>query len=89
MRYCTLSPEGFFGVEWSLSCQAHDGQYRIGQTLGDKVRADLALSQDVWSLASLADAAWKQAAIRVYSVGMFMGTSTVGYLFWLRARICH
>jgi hypothetical protein len=85
--YCTWSPEGLFGVEWSMSCMSHDGQYSTGKTLADKIIADLALSQDIWALSVLADAPWKQGAIRIYSVGVFAATSTVGFFFWFRAKL--
>jgi len=84
--WCTLSPDGFLGVEWSMSCMSHDGRYDTGETAGDKIKADLDLALDVWATASLADKAWKTAVIRVYSIIMLIGTNIGGWYFWLREK---
>jgi hypothetical protein len=83
--WCSLSPDGFLGVEWSLSCMAHDGRYDAGKTIIDKIRADLDLSLDIWALAALADSKWKVAVIRTYAVGVFFATSTFGLYNWFKA----
>ena len=83
--WCSYSPDGFLGVEWSLSCRAHDGLYDNGGTLIDKHNADTALMLDLWEIATLADSKWKVAAIRAYSILQFTGTSTFGLYFWFKA----
>lgn len=85
--FCTLSPDGFLGVEWSLSCRAHDDQYLVGSTLLDKIKADLALTLDIWAVAALADAAWKMVIVRAYSLAVLAGTSTFGWYFWIKPRV--
>ncbi|MFV0511572.1 MAG: hypothetical protein ACK5M8_20330 [Shewanella algae] len=90
--YCTLSPDGMLGVEWSMSCMSHDGVYDQAISFRDKLKVlntitgDVALTLDVWATASLADAPWKTWLIRAYSVGMLVGTSTVGWLFWITSQ---
>lgn len=85
--WCTLSPDGFLGVNWSLSCRAHDGLYEIGTSALDKLKADYALFMDVWAIADLADASWKRAAVKSYAVVQYTGTSTFGWFWWIKARI--
>lgn len=87
MDHCTLSPEGFLGVDWSMSCYAHDGRYEQGKTLWEKIKADFLLALDIWAIASLADAYWKTVIIRIYAVGVFLATSTFGIFFWLVSRL--
>ena len=40
MDYCTLSPEGFLGLDWSECCHAHDAAYTVQI---DKNEADVEL----------------------------------------------
>ena len=86
-EWCTFSPDGFLGVDWSLSCRAHAGLYRAGTNLLDKLKADLALFQDVWYISDMANAPWKRAVVKGYSVIQYAGTSTFGWFWWMKARI--
>lgn len=84
--FCTLSPDGFLGVEWSLSCMGHDGRYEKGKTVRDKILADIDLSLDIWAVAALADRTWKTAVIRAYSVLVFTSVSIAGWYYWMKER---
>jgi hypothetical protein len=84
--WCSLSPDGFLGVEWALSCMAHDHRYERNGSLIEKFKADYYLAADVWHSASMADKTWKRGAVRCYSVAMYAGVSTLGMLFWYRAK---
>lgn len=45
MDYCTLSPEGFLGLDWSHCCHAHDAAYTVQV---DKNEADAELMKCVY-----------------------------------------
>lgn len=85
--YCTLSPDGFLGVEWKMSCMAHDGRYYKGGYFSDKFMADIDLMLDVWETANLAKKKRHQAIIKTYAALMFIGTSTFGFYWWIQAGI--
>ena len=86
MDWCTNSPDGMLGVEWSLSCMAHDNRYDQDGTIVDKIKADFDLAADIWAIASLADAKWKTTTIRAYSVMVFCGVSVLGWNNWWSAK---
>lgn len=45
MDYCTLSPEGFLGLNWSECCRAHDAAYTVQI---DKNEADAELMKCIY-----------------------------------------
>lgn len=85
--WCSYSPDGFLGVEWSLSCRAHDGLYDKGGSLIDKIKADIALYLDLWEIATLANRGWKVMTIWTYAMIQLTGTSTLGLFFWYKTRL--
>jgi len=84
--WCSHSPDGFFGVDWSMSCKSHDGRYDTKGTSKDKIQADLDLTRDVWAVAALADTPVKTGLIRAWSIVMLVGTSTAGWYNWFDAQ---
>ena len=84
--YCTLWFDSAFGVDWSLSCGAHDQRYDLCDYL-KKLRADLELTFDVWAVAGIAAKWWQRGLLRVNAVAMGLAVFTVGNLFWIKGCV--
>jgi hypothetical protein len=83
---CTMWFQGAFGVDWSMSCWAHDKSWMIC-TLRAKLESDLDLFMDLWAIASIAGRWWQRVILKVNAVAMGIAVATVGWLIWIRKYI--
>ncbi len=75
MDYCTLSPEGFLGLDWSECCHAHDAAYTVQI---DKNEADAELMKCIYDTGGL-------YTIPVAFI-FFVAVSLLGSKFYNKAR---
>ena len=75
MDYCTLSPEGFLGIDWSNCCHAHDASYTVQL---DKNEADVELMKCIYDTAGF-------YTIPVAFI-FFVAVSLFGSKFYNKAR---
>jgi hypothetical protein len=74
--------QGWFGVDWSMSCWAHDLSWKIGTVL-QKVKSDFELLLDVWAVAAVAGKWWQRSLIRANAVAMYLAVATVGWAIFI------
>jgi len=73
--YCTLAPDGLFGVDWSFCCFVHDMDYTLG---GSKLAADT----DLWLCMADTHPAIGPLAASVFFVFLLL----FGSIWWRKAR---
>lgn len=80
--HCTLWFDSLLGVDYSLSCLAHDISYRSG--ILDKVIGDLELLLDVWYTAQVHPSSYGRAILRLNAIAMYIGVSTFGWIAYAK-----
>jgi len=80
--HCTLWFDSLLGVDYSLSCLAHDISYR--STVLDKIKGDWSLFLDVWYTAQVHPSSFGRAILRLNAVAMYVGVSTFGWIAYAK-----
>lgn len=83
--FCTWWPDSLFGIDYSMSCWAHDQSYK--KSIIEKIKGDIDLLLDVWAVSVVAKEKWKQILIKANAITMFLGVSTIGTFVWAFGKI--